>query len=55
MSSEEEMTESKVLRQIANLTAQRGFKRDADWNETILDCIAMLLSRAGYADQVDIV
>ena len=43
-----------ILRKIADLVAQRGFKRDADWNETILDCVALLLSRSGYSNQVDV-
>lgn len=43
-----------ILRQIANLVAQRGFKRDADWNETILDCVAAILAKSGYSNRVDV-
>lgn len=41
-----------VLRKIATLIAQRGFRHDQDWDDTILDVIGKLV--APYAGDVDV-
>lgn len=41
-----------LLRQIAELVAQRDFFRDVDHKQNLLDCIAKLL--ANYGDKVDV-
>lgn len=48
MDTEPQTTDS-LLRQVVNLAAQRDVEDPA----LLLDVIATLLSRAGYADRVD--
>lgn len=47
-------SQEELLRKIASRVAQRGFHYDKAHLENILYDIALLLSRAGYSDQVDV-
>lgn len=48
------MNDRQALEKIASLIAQRGFKRDSDWDDTILDCIRRLLDERGILIDRDV-
>jgi hypothetical protein len=46
-------TPEQLLRDVAQLAAQRDWDTGVEYKQLLLECIAAKLARAGYADQVD--